>query len=322
MAGCLVSVRGCKSAVGEWIMPKAPRWTKMKKSRVRRRWRPNLMTKKICRTTVFYQRFRSVISQEARQLTLLRHLFPSAAKKISNRQALAVKARSWSRAEQLFSQPSLFLVPIPGMLFFFSSLTFSKSLCTATWDPVFQRAFVHTQRGQSCAHVGVSERRVCGDKTITHLELFPEEAVYLIERGALDCRWTQTPGDIPSSELFATSIPISVAQAYAQLLGRDGATLARYQIYAYLKRLGYIVQRTSVIDRIRQGMTATPSKPRLHVRWTRSLWQFLFRVMSRVWCLFFCLIRRLYRRPRGLLGIAPTDAFGTLPCLLIYRFRL
>ena len=66
-------------------------------------------------------------------------------------------------------------------------LTSSKTLSAATWDPQFQRAFVHVQRGQSCVHVGLSERRKLENgQSMTFLELFPEEAVYLIERGALD----------------------------------------------------------------------------------------------------------------------------------------
>jgi hypothetical protein len=63
------------------------------------------------------------------------------------------------------------------------------------------------------------------------LELLPEEAVYLIERGALLC-WkesnisiTDTPGmeDIHGS-------PMSVQQAYAEMIGREGLTLEHYQV--------------------------------------------------------------------------------------------
>ena len=128
----------------------------------------------------------------------------------------------------------------------------SKTLCTATWDPHFQRAFVHAQRGQSCTHMGVSQRRrVESGQNQTCLELFPEEAIYLIERGALDCRWTQTPGTVPSADAFLSCIPISVSQAFSHLMGQEGCTMARYQIYAYLKRLGYIVQRASLVDQLR-----------------------------------------------------------------------
>ena len=104
----------------------------------------------------------------------------------------------------------------------------SKTLSTATWDPVLHRAFVFVQRGQSCTHIGATQRRTLPDgRTATHLELFPEEAVYLIERGALDCRINNAPGTIPTEAAHASCLPLSVAQAYAQLLGHDGATLAR-----------------------------------------------------------------------------------------------
>lgn len=107
----------------------------------------------------------------------------------------------------------------------------SKTLSTATWDPVFQRAFVHTQRGQSCATVGMTQRRTVGGvKSPATLELYPEEAAYLIERGALDCRWTLHPGTVPSGEDHARSVPISALQAYTKLLGTDGSSLARYQV--------------------------------------------------------------------------------------------
>ena len=50
------------------------------------------------------------------------------------------------------------------------------------------------------------------------LELLPEETVYLIERGALDCRWSLAPGAVPSAEEHARGIPLSVQQAYTQVL--------------------------------------------------------------------------------------------------------
>ena len=151
----------------------------------------------------------------------------------------------------------------------------SRSLSTATWDPVLRRAFVFVQRGQSCTHVGATQRRTLPDgRTATHLELFPEEAVYLIERGALDCRVNHTPGTIPSEDAHATCLPLSVAQAYAQLLGHDGATLARYQIYAYLKRLGYIVQRADLVDQVRAqaaDKAASAAPPAAWSRYPRAL---------------------------------------------------
>ncbi|WFD48045.1 tRNA-splicing endonuclease subunit sen54 [Malassezia furfur] len=151
----------------------------------------------------------------------------------------------------------------------------SKTLSTATWDPVLHRAFVFVQRGQSCTHIGATQRRTLPDgRTATHLELFPEEAVYLIERGALDCRINNAPGTIPTEAAHASCLPLSVAQAYAQLLGHDGATLARYQIYAYLKRLGYIVQRADLVDQVRAQAASkapTAAPPAVWSRYPKAL---------------------------------------------------
>ena len=114
--------------------------------------------------------------------------------------------------------------------------------------------------------MGVSQRRrVESGQNQTCLELFPEEAIYLIERGALDCRWTQTPGTVPSADAFLSCIPISVSQAFSHLMGQEGCTMARYQIYAYLKRLGYIVQRASLVDQLRAPDPSKLSTPKKSV---------------------------------------------------------
>ncbi|KAI9672044.1 MAG: tRNA-splicing endonuclease subunit sen54 [Trizodia sp. TS-e1964] len=64
--------------------------------------------------------------------------------------------------------------------------------------------------------------------------LLPEETVYLCERGSLDVRLGAEDG-----------LPLSLQAVYALLLGRadSGLTLQRYQVYAGLKRGGYIVSR-------------------------------------------------------------------------------
>ncbi|WFD32408.1 tRNA-splicing endonuclease subunit sen54 [Malassezia sp. CBS 17886] len=198
----------------------------------------------------------------------------------------------------------------------------SKSLSTATWDPVLARAFVHTQRGQSCTNMGVTERRTAADgRTLSCLELFPEEATYLVERGSLDCRWTRTPGVPPADADFTTCLPMSVEQAYAQVLGHDACTPARYQIYAYLKRLGYIVQRAHVTDRMRaaQGAAVSAAAPRPRAPTTRLLAARLLSMVAallwRLWAPIRWMLRIVHRRlgarapPRGLLGVSPTDSY-------------
>ncbi|WFD35828.1 tRNA-splicing endonuclease subunit sen54 [Malassezia cuniculi] len=199
----------------------------------------------------------------------------------------------------------------------------NRTLSTATWDPVFNRAFLHTQRGQSFAHVGTSERRVIdGEKQPATIELLPEETVHLIERGALDCRWTLMPGKVPSVEDHAKSVPLSVAQAYSLVLGKDGSTFERYQIYAYLKRLGYIVQRATVTEAARAA--AAQAKPRVRIskrilRLLRLLLAYLarplvwlIRVLNGYW-------RRCFMAPRGLLGISPYDSHVLEPFYYAWR---
>ena len=67
------------------------------------------------------------------------------------------------------------------------------------------------------------------------LYLLPEEALYMVERGSLDLRWTNV------EEL--EGLPLSLQAAYTYLIGSQGLTLERYTVYAGLKRSGYVVFR-------------------------------------------------------------------------------
>ncbi|GAA97264.1 uncharacterized protein L969DRAFT_42382 [Mixia osmundae IAM 14324] len=70
------------------------------------------------------------------------------------------------------------------------------------------------------------------------LELLPEEALYLIERGAIEC-WNadKTTGE--------PSVPMSVQEAFALMIGSDSLSMPKYQTYSYLRRLGYTVARAN-----------------------------------------------------------------------------
>uniref|UniRef100_A0A670XTU6 tRNA splicing endonuclease subunit 54 n=1 Tax=Pseudonaja textilis TaxID=8673 RepID=A0A670XTU6_PSETE len=59
--------------------------------------------------------------------------------------------------------------------------------------------------------------------------LLPEEALYLLECGSL--------------QLFYKDLPLSVQEAYEELLSPKSVSLLKYQVYSHLKRLGYIVLR-------------------------------------------------------------------------------
>lgn len=69
-------------------------------------------------------------------------------------------------------------------------------------------------------------------KTYKRLELLPEEAIYLIERGALFC-WKATNlalGQIPGLNGDVLGSPMSVQQAYSEMIGTEEMTLEKFQV--------------------------------------------------------------------------------------------
>lgn len=174
----------------------------------------------------------------------------------------------------------------------------SKSISIASWHPKLGRAIVHLVRGQTFASMGVSRRvavledgqfedlahiyqkegkpiaPVAGvtkegifwPKMQSRLELLPEEALYLVERGSLECRvYHKSNGSGIVEEMRDYDdvvenpnwVPMSLEQAFSTIIGVDGLTRPHYQLYAYLKRLGYIVQRKSISDELRKINAAT-----------------------------------------------------------------
>lgn len=66
------------------------------------------------------------------------------------------------------------------------------------------------------------------------LELLPEETLYLVEKGALFC-WKATCDDGPGEDdvdwdSSSQGAPMSVQQAYAEMIGTQDLTLDRYQV--------------------------------------------------------------------------------------------
>ena len=92
-------------------------------------------------------------------------------------------------------------------------------------------------RGNHLLSVGHSAPCVRGDqaekgaKLAKRVELLPEEALYLIERGSMFC-WKQVEPAVPiepgSEERLG--IPMTVHQAFAEMIGREGITLEKYQV--------------------------------------------------------------------------------------------
>ncbi|EMD40128.1 hypothetical protein CERSUDRAFT_63612 [Gelatoporia subvermispora B] len=124
----------------------------------------------------------------------------------------------------------------------------SKSASHAVWHPELARAHVTVPKGIVIATMGHSVARPSPDATShklqKRLELLPEEALYLIERGALFCRKAGEPVLEETERMDELDgVPMSVQQAFAEMIGKDDLTLEKYQVYAYLRRLGYAVTR-------------------------------------------------------------------------------
>jgi tRNA-splicing endonuclease subunit Sen54 len=126
----------------------------------------------------------------------------------------------------------------------------SKSISYAIWHPGIARAHVTLARGVHFSSVGHSAPRIVwkeGEASKIHkrLELLPEEALYLVERGTLFCT-KESPtlkSNVPGSEDIEGA-PMSVQQAFAEMIGTEDLSLEKYQVFAYLKRLGFSVART------------------------------------------------------------------------------
>lgn len=66
---------------------------------------------------------------------------------------------------------------------------------------------------------------------LKRLELLPEEALYMIERGSMFC-WKRDgvdPSILKGTEML-DGAPMSVQQAYAEMIGTESLTLERYQV--------------------------------------------------------------------------------------------
>ncbi|KAK9895315.1 hypothetical protein P389DRAFT_197375 [Cystobasidium minutum MCA 4210] len=131
----------------------------------------------------------------------------------------------------------------------------SKSPNRAIWDPLIERAYMvpvadpalppsdPINREILTSNENASAGAVHGVHFLTmgaydherkRMELMPEEALYLIERGSIEC-WT--------SDVNPT-VPMSVQHAWSIMICAAEMTPERYQVYAFLKRLGYTVVRS------------------------------------------------------------------------------
>ena len=129
------------------------------------------------------------------------------------------------------SRPTYSLEPLPLTSYWICS----KAVSYATWYPDLGRTHVTLTRGIHFSNMGHSAPRPVEyngvQKVQKRLELLPEEAIYLIERGCLFC-WKQIDldvGQVPGLNDVNGS-PMSVQQAYAEMIGREGLTLEKFQV--------------------------------------------------------------------------------------------
>jgi tRNA-splicing endonuclease subunit Sen54 len=136
----------------------------------------------------------------------------------------------------------------------------SKSISYGLWYPAIDRVHVTTARGIHFSTMGHSVARTApseggseavdarsnsipGSKLSKRLELLPEEALYLVERGALFCYKFISNGppfvDSPNPETSSPGAPMSVQQAFAEMTGREGMTLERYQVIGLVVVLSF-----------------------------------------------------------------------------------
>jgi len=112
----------------------------------------------------------------------------------------------------------------------------SKAISYAVWQPSIARTHVTVARGIHFSSMGHSApRSTLGENGVEkiqkRLELLPEEAIYLIERGSMFC-WKET--DLNLSELSGAidvlGAPMSVQQAYSEMIGTEDLTLDKFQV--------------------------------------------------------------------------------------------
>lgn len=110
------------------------------------------------------------------------------------------------------------------------------------YDPESNMAYVDKVKSQHFQTMGTPK----GGKEW----LLPEETLFLIERGTVDCRWP-VKREVGDHEEYRTEdgAPMSLQSAYAAFIGFEGGvggklTLEMYNVYAGLKRSGYVVFRT------------------------------------------------------------------------------
>ncbi|GAA5895433.1 hypothetical protein JCM6882_006249 [Rhodosporidiobolus microsporus] len=151
----------------------------------------------------------------------------------------------------------------------------SRAHNSFTWRPEIGRASCDSEDGLAAhgIHFGNVGHFHVGRK---RLELLPEEALYMVERGAVEL-WREYEGEegAEGAQAAKRRVPMSVQQAWDECLGQYDLTPERYQVYAFLRRLGYIVTRALPIPGTSRPVW-TPPPPPLYLRLLHLLTHPLF----------------------------------------------
>ncbi|QRD00341.1 hypothetical protein JI435_072050 [Parastagonospora nodorum SN15] len=155
-----------------------------------------------------------------------------------------------------------------------------KNHVLAMYEPESNMAVVDKVKSQHFQTIGQSR---AGKEW-----LLPEEALFLIERGTLDCRWPvkREDGDETIYKI-EDGAPMSLQAAYAAFIGFEGGvggklTLEMYNVYAGLKRSGYVVFRTGTWNEHRGDIVPAPAaspdqdtktQPTIFTRFFTDLWR-------------------------------------------------
>ncbi|KAG5361899.1 putative tRNA-splicing endonuclease subunit sen54 [Yarrowia sp. C11] len=100
----------------------------------------------------------------------------------------------------------------------------AKSHVRAVWYDELQKAQVDVARGPHFKTIGTSDSQ-------GKVWLYPEEAIYLLERGSMELFWPN-------------GVQISLQGAYAVCAGKMGLDgIDKIHTYSHLKRAGFVVQR-------------------------------------------------------------------------------
>lgn len=142
-----------------------------------------------------------------------------------------------------------------------------KNHIPAMYDPATNMAYVNKPRTSMFLTMGRSR----GGKEW----LLPEEALFLIERGSVDCRWP-VKGEEGGGKMLEGA-PMSLQGAYAAFLGYEAGvggklTMEMYTVYSGLKRSGYVVFRHGSWDGERADIQSLTAKPQDQLAKKNGYW--------------------------------------------------